>query len=179
MNHLNESAKLTRDSFDCATFVSIRLTSIFKGHPFRCWGWCCRGISRSIPRPSSSGCRSFSGIDPRSPEPASAHASVAIRANTAARIHQLWTMPHVNAMMMHLINTFRDLASLCSDSAFARDWRRRKMPWYCFALTKTGSSTASDGNGTPACWIPINCRCTWINWDLEQSETSIRTRRQA
>lgn len=35
------------------------------------------------------------------------------------------------------------------------------MPWYCFALTKTGSSIASDGKGTPACWIPISWTWTW------------------
>lgn len=59
--------------------------------------------------------------------------------------------------------TFLDLC-LFSDSAFARHCLRLKIPWYCLAFTNTGSSTVSDGRGTPACWIPINWRCTWWNY---------------
>jgi hypothetical protein len=45
--------------------------------------------------------------------------------------------------------------SLFSDSALARDCRRRKIPWYCLALTYTGSSSIiSDGSGIRACWTP-------------------------
>lgn len=63
----------------------------------------------------------------------------------------------------NLEHTFLDLAAFFSISALARDCRRRKIPWYCLAFTNTGSSTASEGSGTPACCIPINWRWTWSN----------------
>ena len=45
--------------------------------------------------------------------------------------------------------------SLFSDSALARDCLRRKIPWYCLALTYTGSSSIiSEGSGIRACWTP-------------------------
>lgn len=56
--------------------------------------------------------------------------------------------------------TFFDFMALFRDSSFARDCLRLRIPWYCFALTKTGSSTASHCNGTPCCCIPINCNWT-------------------
>jgi hypothetical protein len=59
------------------------------------------------------------------------------------------------------LHTFRDFINLFSDSAFARDCRRRRMPWYCFAFTYTGSSSIiSDGNGMRACCTPSICG--WI-----------------
>jgi hypothetical protein len=44
----------------------------------------------------------------------------------------------------------RDLIRRFSDSALARAARRRKIPWYCFALTYTGSSSISLGSITRA-----------------------------
>lgn len=52
---------------------------------------------------------------------------------------------------------FFDLIALLRASSFALDCLRLSIPWYCFALTKTGSSTASHCNGTTCCCIPINC----------------------
>ena len=48
---------------------------------------------------------------------------------------------------------FRDLISRFSLSAFALAARLRKIPWYCFAFTYTGSSSISLGSIMRAlCW---------------------------
>lgn len=70
--------------------------------------------------------------------------------------------------------TFLDLMALFRASSLARDCLRLSMPWYCFALTKTGSSTASHCNGTPCCCIPINCNWTWHR-DLSEMKQKLQT----
>lgn len=50
--------------------------------------------------------------------------------------------------------TFLTFISFFSSSAFARACRRRRIPWYCFALTYTGSCAISIGKGILACGIP-------------------------
>lgn len=67
--------------------------------------------------------------------------------------------------------TFFDFMSLFRASSSALDCLRLSIPWYCFALTKTGSSTASYCNGT-TCWcIPINCIWTWRQKKPYKSKT--------
>ena len=57
----------------------------------------------------------------------------------------------------------RDLIKRFSCSALALAARRRRMPWYCLALTYTGSSSISDGSIILAlCNPPIMCGATIV-----------------
>lgn len=59
-------------------------------------------------------------------------------------------------------HTLRHLISLFSASALARCALRRRMQWYCFAFTYTGSSSMGNSDGSarrPCPYIGIPCTC--------------------
>ena len=59
-------------------------------------------------------------------------------------LQMIWGVKNVGA------RTRRFFSSRFSASALARCWRRRRMQWYCFAFTNTGSSSAAAASAGSA-----------------------------